>query len=952
MLGDETDERHEADLGVDVQACALHAEEDEDHGAEDRHRHRHHHDQRIAEAFELCREHEEDDDDREREREQERARFLHVLPRLAAVVDAVAGRQLLLRELLQIGQRLAERAGRHGGERGRVELLEVADARRDGLRLQAHDRRGRHHAAVRGADVVVVELVRIQAVRLLHLRNHLVRAAGDAEVVHVTAAEHGAERGADVLHREPERGDLVAVDLHGDLRLVELQIAVDVVELAAVLRRLEDVARDFIEIRERLGGADHEGHRRVGAAAAGRQRGRLRGVDRRTGDLVDLGLHVVLQLGRVALALAPGLEDDAGQRRVRTLDAGELEDLVVLGHAGDDVIDLLRVQLHLVDGRIRRRVAVGDHETLVFLRRQLVLDAERLRRDQHQRDQADDDEAEAHDRLPVAQHRAEHALVDAARALEIAIDRLHELAFAMLGAQELRGHHRRQRQRHDGRHGDRTGERERELREQGTGQAALEADRHIDRDQHDRDRDDRPGQLARTEQRGIERLHAVLEVAVDVLDDDDRVVDNKSDREHQREQRQQVHGIAEHQHDEEAADQRQRDRDRRDQHRARRAEEQEDHDGDDDQRLDQRLDHFIDRIVDVAGRVIGDLAGQAGRKLVDDLREDIAHALDHGQQVRIRCDLDADEHRLLAVERHLGVVVLGAERDVGHILQTHDGAVLLLEHELLELVDRVQIGAGREVDRDHLALGVADGRDVVVRVQRRVDIARGQAGRGELLRIEPGAQREGARAEDLRGLHAGHGLQLRLHDADQVVRDLVRRQRLAVEAEIHRVGAFAGRHGQLRLLGLRRQLVDDRLHLGVDLGQRAAAVVVQAQARRDRADAGAAGRAQVVDALRLRDRGLERRGDEAGDDVGIRTVVGRGHGDRGDLGLRILAHRQRAERAQAEHEDQDADDHRQHRLADEDIGKGHGVWPVRARWAAIILRPASGSDRWSAARCC
>ena len=114
--------------------------------------------------------------------------------------------------------------------------------------------------------------------------------------------------------------------------------------------------------------------------------------------------------------------------------------------------------------------------------------------------------------------------------------------------------------------GDRAGERERELGEQRAGEPALEADRHVHRDQHDRHRDDRPAQLARRAQRGLERrLAFLLHVPVDVLDDDDGVVDDEADRQHQREQRQQIDRVAEHQHHEEGADQRQRHRDQRDQ---------------------------------------------------------------------------------------------------------------------------------------------------------------------------------------------------------------------------------------------------------------------------------------------------------------------------------------------------------------------------------------------------
>ena len=95
--------------------------------------------------------------------------------------------------------------------------------------------------------------------------------------------------------------------------------------------------------------------------------------------------------------------------------------------------------------------------------------------------------------------------------------------------------------------GDRDGadQREGEFGEQRAGQAALEADRHIDRDQHDRHGDDRAAEFARRLDRGVDRLHALFEMAVDVLDHDDGVVDHKPDGQHQRQQREQIDREAE-----------------------------------------------------------------------------------------------------------------------------------------------------------------------------------------------------------------------------------------------------------------------------------------------------------------------------------------------------------------------------------------------------------------------
>ena len=96
-------------------------------------------------------------------------------------------------------------------------------------------------------------------------------------------------------------------------------------------------------------------------------------------------------------------------------------------------------------------------------------------------------------------------------------------------------------------------------------------------------------------------------VALDVFDDDDRVVHDQSDRKHDREQREQVEREAEDLHQKQRADERNRNRDDRHDDRAERAEEQKDHDHHDEQRVDQRLHDFVDGVVDVSGGVVGHL---------------------------------------------------------------------------------------------------------------------------------------------------------------------------------------------------------------------------------------------------------------------------------------------------------------------------------------------------------
>ena len=60
------------------------------------------------------------------------------------------------------------------------------------------------------------------------------------------------------------------------------------------------------------------------------------------------------------------------------------------------------------------------------------------------------------------------------------------------------------------------------------GEAALKADRRVHRGERDRHRDDRADQLARAQERRLQRRVPLADVPLDVLDDDDGVVDDQA----------------------------------------------------------------------------------------------------------------------------------------------------------------------------------------------------------------------------------------------------------------------------------------------------------------------------------------------------------------------------------------------------------------------------------------
>ncbi|GJE36112.1 hypothetical protein KHHGKMAE_0159 [Methylobacterium persicinum] len=151
------------------------------------------------------------------------------------------------------------------------------------------------------------------------------------------------------------------------------------------------------------------------------------------------------------------------------------------------------------------------------------------------------------------------------------------MAFGLVRFEQPRRHHRGQGQRHEGR--DRDGHRQHdgELAEQPPDDPAHQEKRDQHRDQRDRDRHDGEADLARPLERGLHGPHPLLDVAADVLQHDDGIVDHEAHRDGQGHQREVVEGVARDPHQCAGAQKRQGHRHARDHGRPEAAQEHEDH---------------------------------------------------------------------------------------------------------------------------------------------------------------------------------------------------------------------------------------------------------------------------------------------------------------------------------------------------------------------------------------
>ena len=106
------------------------------------------------------------------------------------------------------------------------------------------------------------------------------------------------------------------------------------------------------------------------------------------------------------------------------------------------------------------------------------------------------------------------------------------------------------------------------------------------------------------------------------------------------------------------------------------------------------------------------------------------------------------------------------------------------------------------------------------------------------------------------------------------------------------------------------------------------------------------GRITAIDAVGAGDHPLERRGDEAADEIGVGTNVHRGHADHRDVAARVLAHAQRTDRLQPRDEDDEVDDDGEDRPPDEEIREAHH------RFSGVGVRSFAGRTllfTWTAA---
>jgi hypothetical protein len=268
--------------------------------------------------------------------------------------------------------------------------------------------------------------------------------------------------------------------------------------------------------------------------------------------------------------------------------------------------------------------------------------------------------------------------------------------------------------------------------------------------------DDGEADLGGRVEGGAHARLAHLEVAIDVLDDDDRVVDEDADRQRQRQHRDVVEAKAHVRHEREGRDHGGRDRQGGDEGRADVVQEDED----DDDREDGAEDEVELDVVDgVLGehRVVGrhrqlDAALlQLGGHLVDHL----ADVLGEGDHVGAALLADDEGEGGLAVEEGGRAGLLDVVEDLGDVLDADGRAADPADDDVADLGGRLDLALGLDGQLAAAGLDVAGGELDVAGLDRAADVVDGEAEAGHARGVDQDLDLALAGADEVDGADAG-----------------------------------------------------------------------------------------------------------------------------------------------------------------------------------------------------
>ena len=612
-----------------------------------------------------------------------------------------------------------------------------------------------------------------------------------------------------------------------------------------------------------------------------------------------------------------------------------------------------RVAHHLfVDGRERDILLSDDVDGEASI---VLLGEEALRHDVEEvRVHREGGEEDDHGDRGMEQRDGQRPVVRARDGVEESLTQHREprAVERVLRPEQEGAHHRGRRERDRQRHQDRDREHHGELTEETPHDAAHQQNGNEHGHEREAHRQHREADLLGAGQCGLEHRRAALDLAHDVLDHDDGVVDDKAGGDGQRHQRKVVDAVPDQIHDREGADQGDRHDDAGNDRRADVSEEHEDDEHDETDRDQERFFDILDGCANGHGlvehRPERDFRRHEGAQ-IRQLRADPVDGLD---DVDAGLAVDDEDHGGLAVGHRAGAEVFDGAVDSGHVDQPHGRAVSprddqrLVARRLAELIRGIDLPGESAVVE--LALGTVDVRGR----QHLSDLVEADAVARERQRIQVYTDgRQGAAAdEDLPDAFEPRDLLLQDRGGDVVHPPLVHGLRSQSEDQDRRVRRVRlPVRGQARQV--RRELTGRRGDRRLDVPRGAVDVARQVELERDRRGA------QEADGRHLRNAGdapeltLERRGDGGRHRLGARAGQTRDDGDRREVHLWQRRDREQPERDRPRDDQRDGQQCGADGPADERAREAHGaVTGCPARLRSGARRRASRSARRSNSR--
>ena len=597
---------------------------------------------------------------------------------------------MLLHDLGDGVHRLARAVAAAGAslERDRTCAVKAADLRRSRGKFGPEQRIKRHHAALRVLDKDELRRLRLSAIGHVRLQDDLIGAPELVEVIDLIAAEIDLQCREYIRELNAEVLDLFAVDLILIARCVDLKRRAHAPQLGARIRLGKNRIHDVVELGVGMTGHVLQLERPAADIAEPRQRGRIDSDDESLGCLHRADAEHRADRSGNGLSepctLRPVLHADEHDGTVGVCTAREDVE-AVNGHDSTlpldlalcRLLDLVHCLLCLIRGRTRRQLNRNHQVALIFLR-----DKRRWQIPIDDRRQPADDEQEDDGNLRFADELADDADIALARRIEPVVESVKETveytlcSILLLGLQHQRAECRGQRQRDEGGNRHRDCNRERKLLVEHAHHAAEEGNGDKDCCKHEGNRDNRPLHLGHRTLRRINRRKPTLHMMLDVLDDDDRIVDNEADCKHHRKECQRIDGEIQQNKRAECTNERHRHGEQRDERRAPTLQKEEDDEHDEQQCLEEGMHNLLDGCVDVVRAVKDRLHLEAGREGLLRLLEDLAHLRKGNHRIRIGGQLNAEADGGIAVKFRNNIILTLSRLNACDILQTDERTIL------------------------------------------------------------------------------------------------------------------------------------------------------------------------------------------------------------------------------------------------------------------------------------